>query len=107
VLARAFLRRGTELADAIAPVPGVLVASQVFILAFELFSPVVFVLRGRARYLVVGFFYLFHAMTIATITISFLPHQVAMAGFLPIERIRPLVWLETTVKRFSGPRLSG
>ncbi|GAA0920215.1 HTTM domain-containing protein [Virgisporangium aurantiacum] len=99
VLARAFLRRGTDLADAIAPVPGVLIASQVAILAFELLSPVVFVLRGRARYLAVGFFYLFHAMTIATITISFLPQQVAMLSFLPIERVRPLGWLRHTVRR--------
>ena len=93
VLARAILRRGTDLADAIAPVPGLLVAAQVSILAFEFLSPVVFVLRGRTRYLVVGFFYLFHAMTIVTITISFLAHQVAMASFLPLERVRPLVWL--------------
>lgn len=103
VLARAFLRRGTDLANAIAPVPGVLVASQIAILAFELLSPGVFVLRGRARYLAVGFFYLFHAMTIVTITISFLPQQVAMVSFLPIERARPLVRLRGMIKHSPVP----
>src|SRR5690606_39840067 len=32
-------------------------------------------------------------MTIATVTISFLPHQVAMASFLPLERVRPVAWI--------------
>jgi hypothetical protein len=32
-------------------------------------------------------------MTIATITISFVPHQVALTSFLPLERVRPIAWL--------------
>jgi hypothetical protein len=90
VLARAFLRRGTSLADMIAPIPGALVGSQIMIMAFELLSPLIFVLRGRARYVAVAVFYAFHWMTMATITISFAPHQVAILSFLPLERVRPV-----------------
>jgi hypothetical protein len=90
VLARAIIRRGTDLADVVASVPGLLVAAQFGIVAFELASPLLFVLRDRLRYAAVGFFYSFHLVTIATITISFAPHLVAMASFLPLERaIRP------------------
>jgi hypothetical protein len=91
VLARAIIRRGTELADAVASVPGLLVAAQLGIVVFELASPVLFVLRGRRLHTAIGFFYAFHVVTIATITISFAPHLVAMTSFLPLERlIRPL-----------------
>jgi hypothetical protein len=90
VLARAIIRRGTELADVVASVPGLLVAAQLGIVAFELASPILFVLRERWRYAAIGFFYAFHVVTIATITISFAPHLAAMTSFLPLERlIRP------------------
>jgi hypothetical protein len=92
VLARAILRRGTDLADVIAVVPGALIAGQIGIMLFELTSPIVFLLRGRRRYAAVAFFYVFHAMTIATITISFVPHLVAMTSFLPLEQVRPVAW---------------
>jgi hypothetical protein len=95
VLARAIIRRGTELADAVASVPGLLVAAQLGIVAFELASPILFVLRERWRYAAIGFFYAFHLATIATITISFAPHLVAMASFLPLERV---------VRPRTGPR---
>ena len=98
VLARAILRRGTELGDFIAPLPGALIAAQVSILAFELASPLIFVLRGRWRYLAVAYFYSFHVMTYAMITISFAPHLVAMTAFLPLERVRPIVWLMSAVR---------
>ncbi|HEX5595018.1 MAG TPA: HTTM domain-containing protein [Micromonosporaceae bacterium] len=90
VLARAIIRRGTDLADVIAQVPGLLIAAQFGIMAFELASPLVFLLNERWRYRAVGFFYSFHLVTIATITISFAPHLVAMTSFLPLERIRPV-----------------
>jgi hypothetical protein len=99
VLARAIMRRGTELADLIAPLPGALIGAQIGILAFELASPLIFVLRGRWRYLAVAYFYSFHVMTIAMITISFAPHLVAMTAFLPLERIRPIVWLTSAARR--------
>jgi hypothetical protein len=79
VLARAILRRGTELADLIAPLPGALIAGQIGILAFELASPLIF-------------------MTYAMITISFAPHLVAMTAFLPLERVRPIGWLQSAVR---------
>ncbi|WP_428967026.1 MFS transporter permease [Micromonospora fluostatini] len=99
VLARAIIRRGTELADLVAQVPYLLIVAQIGIVAFELLSPVVFVLRERWRLAMVGFFYSFHLVTMATITISFAPHLVAMAGFLPLERVRPVVWARRLVTR--------
>ncbi|PWU51119.1 MFS transporter permease [Micromonospora globispora] len=99
VLARAIIRRGTELADLIAQVPHLLILAQFGILAFELLSPVVFVLPERWRLAMVGFFYSFHLVTIAMITISFAPHLVAMTSFLPLERARPAVWARRLVRR--------
>jgi hypothetical protein len=97
VLARAILRRGTEFADLIAVVPGLLIAAQIGIMAFELTSPLVFVLRQRWRYAAIANFYAFHLITIATITISFAPHLVAMTSFLPLERVRPIAWARRAV----------
>lgn len=102
VLARAIIRRGTELADLIAGVPYLLIVAQFGIVAFELGSPVVFLLRERWRLYTVGFFYSFHLVTIATITISFAPHLAAMTSFLPLERVRPLVWARRLIGR-RGP----
>ena len=38
---------------------------------------------------IVAFFYLFHLTVFLAVEISFLPHMVAMACFLPLERINP------------------
>jgi hypothetical protein len=95
----ALIRRGTPLGELLLDLPGLLVAAQIGIVAFELASPLVFLLRGRWRYAAVGFFYLFHLATFAAITISFAPHLVAMASFLPLERIRPKTWLQTMRSR--------
>ncbi|WP_326556041.1 MFS transporter permease [Micromonospora sp. NBC_01796] len=91
-LARAVIRRGTFASDWLLDVPVLLTIGQFGIMAFELTSPLVFVLRGRARYAMIGFFYVFHAVTWSAITISFMPHQAAMTAFLPLERVRPVVW---------------
>ncbi|MGC4786414.1 HTTM domain-containing protein [Micromonospora sp. DT178] len=99
VLARAILRRGTELADLLASVPYLLIVAQFGIVAFELLSPVVFLLRERWRLATVGFFYSFHLVTVATITISFAPHLAAMTAFLPLERVRPVVWARRLLTR--------
>ena len=93
VLARAILRRGTQLAHWIAPIPGALIAAQIGIMVFELTSPLIFFLPQRWRLRAVACFYSFHLVTIATITISFAPHLVAMLSFLPLERM---------TKRLSG-----
>jgi hypothetical protein len=98
VLARAIIRRGTELADLIAQVPYLLIVAQIGIVTFELLSPLVFVLRGRWRLAAVGYFYSFHLVTIATITISFAPHLVAMTSFLPLERVRPVARLREAAR---------
>lgn len=103
VLARAIIRRGTDLADAIAQVPHLLIAAQFGIIAFELLSPLVFVLRERWRPLLIGFFYSFHLVTITTITISFAPHLVAMTSFLALERVRPIEWLRGLRRTRTGP----
>lgn len=100
-LTRAVIRRGTPITDLLVSVPGLMTASQFGIMAFELASPLVFVLRGRWRYAMVGFWYLFHLVVFATITISFLPHQAAMTSFLPLEKARPVVWLRRLAGR--GP----
>jgi hypothetical protein len=103
VLARAIIRRGTELADVIAQVPYLLIAAQIGIVTFELLSPLIFVLRGRWRLAAVGFFYSFHLVTIATITISFAPHLVAITSFLPLERLRPLGIARRAVRGLRRP----
>ena len=93
VLAWAIIRRGTPLAHRIADVPHLLVVSQFAMMAFELASPAIFLLRTRSRYVAVALLYGFHTMTYLTLKISFAPHLVAMAAFLPLEGVRPLAWL--------------
>jgi hypothetical protein len=102
VLARAIVRRGTELADLIAGVPHLLILAQLGIVAFELASPAIFVLPARWRTAAVGFFYSFHAITFATITISFMPHLAALTSFLPLEKMRPAMWVRGFIARRRG-----
>jgi len=92
--ARAVIRRGSMLVDWTLQVPAVLVAFQWFTVIFELASPVLLFLRSeRVRlYLVLGL-YGFHAMTFLALGIAFWPHLVALAAFLPLERLRPPAWL--------------
>jgi hypothetical protein len=106
----AIIRRGTWLGELLLTAPWVLIAAQVGIVLFELLSPLVFVLRGRWHYGAIGFFYSFHVVSFLTITISFLPHLVAMASFLPLERVRPVVWAASRVPvlaRRLGQRTGG
>jgi hypothetical protein len=91
VLARAIIRRGTDLADLIAGVPYLLILAQFGIVAFELASPAIFFLSPRLRNAAVAFFYSFHVVTFATITISFAPHLAAVTSFLALEKVRPIV----------------
>ncbi|GIF64342.1 hypothetical protein Ais01nite_23770 [Asanoa ishikariensis] len=100
VLARAFIRRGSEFADLIASVPYLMIAAQIGMVTFEALSPLVFALRGRYRYAAIAFFYSFHVLSFATISISFAPHLIAMTSFLPLERVRPIEWL----RRRTRPR---
>lgn len=86
----AVMRRGTAFGDWLMDLPGAMVAMQWFLLTFELSSPMVLVVSERARRRIVGFLYLFHAGVYATIRIAFWPHLVALAAFLPLERVRPV-----------------
>jgi hypothetical protein len=91
-LTRSFIRRGTELAHWLLGIPGFTTVSQIGIVGFELFSPLVFVVKPKVRAAMVAGFYAFHLVTFCLITISFIPHQVAMACFLPLEKVTPVVW---------------
>jgi hypothetical protein len=102
VLARAIIRRGTDLADLVAGVPYLLILAQFGIIAFELASPAIFFLRPRWRAWAVVFFYSFHVVTFATITISFAPHLAAITSFLALEKVRPLVWARGFLRRSRG-----
>jgi hypothetical protein len=99
----AIIRRGTFLGEALLAAPWILIAAQTGIVVFELLSPLVFAVRERWRAAVVGFFYSFHVVSFATITISFMPHLAAMTCFLPLERVRPVVW----VRRWLASRPAG
>ncbi|GAB3869463.1 MFS transporter permease [Dactylosporangium cerinum] len=98
-LTRSFIRRGTQLAHWLLGIPGFTTAGQIGIVGFELFSPLVFVVKPKLRYAMVAGFYAFHIVTFCLITISFIPHQVAMASFLPLEKVTPVIWARRLLKR--------
>ncbi len=87
-LAWAVVRRGTGLSRWALDVPVVLRAFQWLMLAGELASPLLFAVRSeRTRTRLVLGLYAFHLLTFATVGIVFLPHLVALAAFLPLERV--------------------
>lgn len=86
----AIIRRGTDFSTWLLDFPWMLRLSQWGIVGFELLSPIVlFLTAKRLRYGIVAFFYSFHLVVYLSVGISFLPHMVAMACFLPLERIDP------------------
>lgn len=88
-LTRAVVRRGTALSTPLLHHPWVLHAFQYALVAVELFVSPLLLVRWRderVTWALVGGFYLFHAMTFATISIVFLPHCVALLALLPLER---------------------
>lgn len=87
-LMRAVIRRGTVLATPLKDHPIVLQATQYFIVAFELASPML-LMRGRAGRLFLWAAVAFHLLTYATITIVFLPHVICLLAFAPLERLKP------------------
>ena len=98
-LERALIRRGTALTNLLTATRWPLVAAQFGIVFFELSSPIVFFVKQKWRYAIVAYFYLFHLMVMLTITISFAPHQAAMTSFLPLEKVRPIVWTRRLFRR--------
>ena len=85
--ARAIIRRGTDLVDWMVQYPWTLRVSQWAMLLLELAAPLLLLVkRERTVWLVIGALYAFHLMTYAALGIIFLPHLVALAAFLPLER---------------------
>ncbi len=101
-LMRAVVRRGSTLAEPLEDLPWLLQATQWFIVAFELASPLLLV-RGRPGriYLIVAV--VFHAVTYATIGIIFLPHVMCLLSFVELERLQPQKFLRTRRKRAREP----
>lgn len=85
-MTRAVMRRGTVLATWMLKVPGIFILVQIGIMIFELLSPVVFMVNERLRLWVVAFFYSFHVVVFLSVTIAFVPHLIALASFLPLEK---------------------
>jgi hypothetical protein len=101
VMTRAVLRRGTVFAMWSTHVPHLLQVAQFLIVAFELTTPLVFILVGWRRYAHVAAMYAFHVMVFVAVTISFVPHLFAMTSFLPLERVRPVLLLRRLVGRLA------
>ena len=89
IFAWAMTRRGTSIGRALIDPPWILRAGQWGVLILELLSPVLLVLRGTWRYLLVAAFAAFHLVTFAMLTIHFLPLVVCLLAFLPLERLVP------------------
>jgi hypothetical protein len=91
-LMRSVIRRGTDLGGVLVQVPWLLVATQWFIIVFELASPLLLV-PGRVGRSMLIVCVVFHILTYAAISIVFLPHVMCLLAFLPVENAtlpRPL-----------------
>ncbi len=89
-LAWAIVRRPTAIGTWLLRLPLLLQGFQWLTLIGELASPLVFAIRSeRRRSFVVLGLYGFHAATFAVLGIIFLPHLVALAAFLQLERLIP------------------
>ena len=87
-LERALLRRHTALSSGLLNQPRILVPMQFAMIIAELLSPLVLLARSdRARTLVAQGMWAFHLAVFAGVTIIFLPHCVAVAAFVPLERL--------------------
>ena len=87
-LERALLRRQTVFSSWMLDQPRILVPMQFAMIGAELLSPLVLLARSdRARTLVALGMWGFHLSVFAGVTIIFLPHCVAIAAFVPLERL--------------------
>jgi hypothetical protein len=89
IFAWAMTRRGTSLGDAMLDPPWLLWVGQWGVLLLETCSPLLLVLRGKWRYLLVATFMAFHLVTFSMLTIHFLPLVVCLLAFLPLENLVP------------------
>lgn len=83
----AIMRRGSELVRWTLDVPAALHVAQWGVFLIEVFSPVIFWLRGRWQYLAIYLFFVFHLATYLAIGIHFLPTIVCWFAFFPLERL--------------------
>jgi hypothetical protein len=83
----AMTRRGTGLGKLLLDPPWILTLSQFAIMGIELLTPLLLVLRGRARYLFVALLMGFHLSTYLTLKIHFLPLVICLLAFLPLEQM--------------------
>lgn len=87
-LERALLRRETVFSSWMLGKPEILVPMQFAMIGAELLSPLVLLARSdRARTFVALGMWAFHLSVFAGVTIIFLPHCVAIAAFVPLERL--------------------
>jgi hypothetical protein len=86
-LSRAVIRRGTLFSDWMLQAPWLLRLAQWGMVIGELLSPVLLFVRERWRVRLVLGLVVFHVVTFATLRIIFLPHIVALAVFVPWERL--------------------
>lgn len=101
-LAWAVSRRGTVFSRWLLHHPFLLQLTQVGMIAFEVLSPLIFWVKEKTQYKIVAALYGFHLITALSLTISFTPHLVAMTAFLPLERLRPVVWARQLTRRTAG-----
>ena len=89
-------------------VPGLLRLLQWATLLFELASPLLLAVRSeRTRTWLVAMVYGFHLVTFAMLGIIFLPHLVALAAFLPLERIGRRAYVDASAGTFDvAPELA-
>jgi hypothetical protein len=83
----ALLRRNTPLSTWLIDRPELLVPMQFAMIAVELASPLVLLARSdRGKTVVALGMWAFHLVVFSGVTIIFLPHCVAIASFVPLER---------------------
>ncbi|MDQ6936193.1 MAG: hypothetical protein M3140_00535, partial [Actinomycetota bacterium] len=88
VLERALLRRATPLSQFLIDQPRLLLPMQFAMIGLELASPLILLARSdRARGFVAVLLWGFHLTVFASVSIIFLPQCVAIAAFLPLERL--------------------
>jgi hypothetical protein len=99
----AIIRRGTVFSDWMLDFPGLLHFAQWGMIVFELSTPIVLLVYRwkKVQYGIVAFLYCFHIAVFAGLGISFLPHLVAMACFLPLERVEPRELARKAKARFT------
>jgi hypothetical protein len=101
-LMRAVIRRGTFLGEPLEDLPWLLVATQYWIMIFELASPLLFA-PGRVGRIWWWISVVFHLVTFSTIGIIFLPHLVCLLSFRRLEHFDPRALFNRVQARARAP----